>query len=88
MGGVDQAQLKEAKALITELLKETKPHPLLVRLAWHDSGTYNKASAASKDVVPPLLRFPFAQFLVLAMKWHLAFSAFGPNAHGSCMWRG
>jgi L-ascorbate peroxidase len=40
--GVDQAQLKEAKKLIAELLKEAKPHPLLVRLAWHDSGTYDK----------------------------------------------
>mmetsp|Transcript_11038 Transcript_11038/g.33100 ORF Transcript_11038/g.33100 Transcript_11038/m.33100 type:complete len:295 (-) Transcript_11038:1609-2493(-) len=35
-------QLKQAQELIKELLKEVKPHPLLVRLAWHDSGTYDK----------------------------------------------
>lgn len=40
--GVDQTQLKEAKRLILELLHEKKPHPLLIRLAWHDSGTYDK----------------------------------------------
>jgi hypothetical protein len=42
MQGVDQAQLKQAKKLILELLHERKPHPLLIRLAWHDSGTYDK----------------------------------------------
>ena len=40
--GVDQAQLKQAKKLILELLHERKPHPLMIRLAWHDSGTYDK----------------------------------------------
>jgi len=43
--GIDQAQLKEAKKLITELLHEKKPHPVLIRLAWHDSGTYDKVSS-------------------------------------------
>ncbi len=45
--GVDQAQLKEAKTLIIELLHEKKPHPVLIRLAWHDAGTYDKASHAT-----------------------------------------
>lgn len=42
MQGVDQAQLKQAKKLILDLLHERKPHPLMIRLAWHDSGTYDK----------------------------------------------
>lgn len=32
----------EAKKLIQKLLDDAKPHPLLIRLAWHDSGTYDK----------------------------------------------
>ena len=40
--GVDQAQLKKAEGLIRELLKDIKPHAVLIRLAWHDAGTYDK----------------------------------------------
>ncbi|KAK4767369.1 hypothetical protein SAY86_015119 [Trapa natans] len=35
-------QLKIAKEDIKELLKTTFCHPILVRLGWHDAGTYNK----------------------------------------------
>nr|XP_043638932.1 probable L-ascorbate peroxidase 6, chloroplastic/mitochondrial isoform X2 [Erigeron canadensis] len=35
-------QLKSAKQDIKELLSTTFCHPILVRLGWHDSGTYNK----------------------------------------------
>ncbi|WCJ44371.1 thylakoidal ascorbate peroxidase [Euphorbia peplus] len=38
----DPAQLKSAKEDIKELLKSTFCHPILVRLGWHDAGTYNK----------------------------------------------
>ncbi|KAI4967450.1 hypothetical protein ZWY2020_025891 [Hordeum vulgare] len=38
----DAAQLKAAREDIRELLKTTHCHPILVRLGWHDSGTYDK----------------------------------------------
>ncbi|KDP32848.1 hypothetical protein JCGZ_12140 [Jatropha curcas] len=38
----DPAQLKSAREDIKELLKSTFCHPILVRLGWHDAGTYNK----------------------------------------------
>ncbi|KZV16551.1 putative L-ascorbate peroxidase 6, chloroplastic [Dorcoceras hygrometricum] len=38
----DPEQLKSAREDIKELLKTTFCHPILVRLAWHDSGTFNK----------------------------------------------
>nr|GEW10654.1 hypothetical protein [Tanacetum cinerariifolium] len=38
----DPAQLKSAREDIKELLKTTFCHPILVRLGWHDAGTYNK----------------------------------------------
>ncbi|MCD7468476.1 hypothetical protein HAX54_006715 [Datura stramonium] len=38
----DPDQLKSARKDIKELLKTTFCHPILVRLGWHDAGTYNK----------------------------------------------
>ncbi|XP_043720498.1 LOW QUALITY PROTEIN: probable L-ascorbate peroxidase 6, chloroplastic/mitochondrial [Telopea speciosissima] len=38
----DPEQLKSAREDIKELLKTTFCHPILVRLGWHDSGTYDK----------------------------------------------
>ncbi|CAA0827912.1 L-ascorbate peroxidase T- chloroplastic [Striga hermonthica] len=35
-------QLKSAREDIKELLKTTFCHPIMVRLGWHDAGTYNK----------------------------------------------
>ncbi|KAL7596199.1 hypothetical protein Lser_V15G30721 [Lactuca serriola] len=35
-------QLKSAREDIKELLKTTYCHPIMVRLGWHDAGTYNK----------------------------------------------
>eukprot|EP00485_Elphidium_margaritaceum_P010769 CAMPEP_0202687946 /NCGR_PEP_ID=MMETSP1385-20130828/3493_1 /ASSEMBLY_ACC=CAM_ASM_000861 /TAXON_ID=933848 /ORGANISM="Elphidium margaritaceum" /LENGTH=311 /DNA_ID=CAMNT_0049342811 /DNA_START=56 /DNA_END=991 /DNA_ORIENTATION=+ len=43
-GKVSAKQYAEMVADITALLKEKKCAPILVRLAWHDSGTYCKAS--------------------------------------------
>ncbi|KAJ4950337.1 hypothetical protein NE237_027169 [Protea cynaroides] len=37
----DPEQLKSAREDIKELLKNTFCHPILVRLGWHDSGTYD-----------------------------------------------
>ncbi|XVE60307.1 hypothetical protein DITRI_Ditri05aG0118200 [Diplodiscus trichospermus] len=38
----DPEQLKSAREDIKELLKSKFCHPILVRLGWHDAGTYNK----------------------------------------------
>ncbi|KAL8244308.1 hypothetical protein R6Q59_010566 [Mikania micrantha] len=38
----DPEQLRSAKKDIVDLLKTTFCHPILVRLGWHDAGTYNK----------------------------------------------
>ncbi|CAL5027433.1 unnamed protein product [Urochloa decumbens] len=38
----DATQLKAAREDIRELLRTTHCHPILVRLGWHDSGTYDK----------------------------------------------
>ncbi|KAF2945274.1 probable L-ascorbate peroxidase 8, chloroplastic isoform 2 [Oryza sativa Japonica Group] len=38
----DAAQLKSAREDIREILKTTYCHPIMVRLGWHDSGTYDK----------------------------------------------
>lgn len=35
-------QLTAAKAELTTLIKDTKCSPIMIRLAWHDSGSYNK----------------------------------------------
>ncbi|XP_066321777.1 probable L-ascorbate peroxidase 8, chloroplastic isoform X1 [Miscanthus floridulus] len=42
MAASDAAQLKGAREDIKELLRTTYCHPILVRLGWHDSGTYDK----------------------------------------------
>ncbi|KAJ1279486.1 hypothetical protein BS78_04G160500 [Paspalum vaginatum] len=42
MAASDAAQLKSAREEIKDLLKTTYCHPILVRLGWHDSGTYDK----------------------------------------------
>ncbi|KAM7514832.1 hypothetical protein LguiA_004415 [Lonicera macranthoides] len=38
----DPDQLKSAREDIRELLKNLFCHPIMVRLGWHDAGTYNK----------------------------------------------
>ncbi|KAL6885876.1 hypothetical protein ACP4OV_010137 [Aristida adscensionis] len=38
----DATQLKAAREDIRELLRTTYCHPILVRLGWHDAGTYDK----------------------------------------------
>ncbi|XP_020111716.1 probable L-ascorbate peroxidase 6, chloroplastic isoform X1 [Ananas comosus] len=38
----DAAQLRSAREDIKELLNTTFCHPILVRLGWHDAGTYDK----------------------------------------------
>ncbi|TVU29720.1 hypothetical protein EJB05_21302 [Eragrostis curvula] len=42
MAASDPAQVKSAREDIKELLKTTYSHPIMVRLGWHDSGTYDK----------------------------------------------
>ncbi|KAF0932192.1 hypothetical protein E2562_008718 [Oryza meyeriana var. granulata] len=42
MAASDAAQLKSAREDIRKLLKTTYSHPIMVRMGWHDSGTYDK----------------------------------------------
>ncbi|KAG5601247.1 hypothetical protein H5410_032617 [Solanum commersonii] len=42
LGASDPDQLKSAREDIKELLNTKFCHPILVRLGWHDAGTYNK----------------------------------------------
>lgn len=44
-------QLTAAKADLTALIKEKQCNPIMIRLAWHDSGSYNKVCG---DLVPTL----------------------------------
>ncbi len=37
---VNVEQLKAAKAAVQEVVKTNNCHPIMVRLAWHDSGSY------------------------------------------------
>merc|ERR1719414_1956927 len=39
-----RADLKKAKAMVVDLVKKISCAPILVRLAWHDSGTYDMAN--------------------------------------------
>lgn len=53
-------QLQTAQKLLVELLQSTKAHPLLIRLAWHDSGTFdkNKEDWPARAGANGSLRFP------------------------------
>lgn len=42
-------ELAKAKKEVAEVIKQSHCSPILVRLAWHDSGTYDKASAALEE---------------------------------------
>jgi len=44
-GSQKKADLQKAKGLVVDLVKAKSCAPILVRLAWHDSGTFDKANA-------------------------------------------
>lgn len=41
---VNLDQLRGARAAVAELISKTSSNPILVRLGWHDAGTYDQVS--------------------------------------------
>lgn len=41
-GGKQAAQLRKAKGLLVDMIRTNSCHPIMVRCAWHDSGTYDQ----------------------------------------------
>ena len=44
---VDVEQLKGVREELKKLILETNANPVLIRLAWHDSGTYDAVMLAT-----------------------------------------
>lgn len=50
-------QLTAAKADLTALINEKQCNPIMIRLAWHDSGSYNKVcDLVSLEISVPVTR--------------------------------
>lgn len=54
-------QLAEAKKEVAEVIKTSKCAPILVRLAWHDSGTYDQVGILFIHSRRPWLRWSLVQ---------------------------
>ena len=52
-----KAKLTECKAALEKFIDKMNANPIMVRLAWHDSGTYDKevrsAPTAARGGAPP-----------------------------------
>jgi len=70
-GGRKAAQLRKAKALVTDMIRKNSCHPIMVRLAWHDSGTYDQKHKA--------LPWPAAGGAIGSIRFKKEIEA-GPNA--------
>jgi len=41
MAAVNVEQVQKSRSMIREIIRETHANPIFVRLAWHDSGSYD-----------------------------------------------
>ena len=48
---IQKAELKDCKKEIEALIRTKGCNPIIVRLAWHDSGSYDKVSLMLNEVV-------------------------------------
>lgn len=44
-GGPNVAELRAARDEIADLIRSKECNPILIRLGWHDAGTYDKVCA-------------------------------------------
>jgi hypothetical protein len=42
MAGANVEQLKTAKGMVQKLMADTFANPLMIRIAWHDAGSFSK----------------------------------------------
>lgn len=45
-------QMKKAKEAVKDIILSSHCNPIIVRLAWHDSGSYDKVGICVNDFTP------------------------------------